>query len=92
LRWPRRLLESYVQHAPAIRAQRVLDMSEAALYPILARYAKRAAQQWRREWTERARGAVRAATAIFTVNGRPVSVSGAKQWFRQMLGEQFSND
>jgi hypothetical protein len=88
LEMPECLLLRYAEEMPRIRALWVLDASEAAAFPHMGK----AARAWRREWTQRARGALRRAQALFVVNGQPVTGAGLKAWAGRMLGRGFESD
>lgn len=73
---------------PAVRAERMMDAAQAAVYPHVSKSGAR--QMWR-EWTQAvqrsANQAARRSAALFVVDGKPVGISGFRTWIRRALGK-----
>lgn len=86
---PECLLFAYADNMPRIRAERLRDAAQSALYPHLT---KQGAKDWLRSINSMAQRVVSTATQGITFNGRPVTLKGLRRRLSQAMGGGFSDD
>lgn len=89
---PEGLLYAFIDAMPVVRAQLILDMSEAALRPHLKKSdAREWFNHWRKQATRIARAASRSARNFFTFNGRAMPLKGLRGKLRETFGGGFED-
>jgi hypothetical protein len=88
------MFDTYFTMMPLVRAQRMMDGAQSALYAQVTQEGKN--KMWN-NWTNimtRIRNHIRMQDAsirgksTITINGEETSVDGLRQWFRSMFGKR----
>lgn len=90
------LFDAHVAMMESVRAERVLDMAQAAAYPLYVRHSPRHAQKWwqglmhdvNAVFVGTARGSMKRG-AMFTFNGMSVGISTLRTKLSAALGQGF---
>ncbi len=89
-------LEAHIEMMASVRAERVLDMAQAAAYPLYLQHAPDHAKWWWQRLLDDVNDVLQEVIrqpnkrALFTFNGVAISMAGLKEKLGQALGRGLS--